>query len=95
MLEGNITASSLEKILTHGNTLVKMKVTGEELEAILNAQLSENGSDYSVAGFNYRYNQKSQKVISITLPNGNKVKKKDTYTLTTNNYLASRGVFAQ
>nr|WP_084543382.1 5'-nucleotidase C-terminal domain-containing protein [Gracilibacillus kekensis] len=94
LLEGNITTSSLEKILTHGNTLVKMEVTGEELETILNAQLSKNGSDYSIAGFSYRYNQKKEKVVSITLPNGKKVKKKDTYTLTTNSYLASRGAFA-
>ncbi|SFM19239.1 LPXTG-motif cell wall anchor domain-containing protein [Gracilibacillus orientalis] len=94
LLAGEITTSSLEQILTHGNTLVKMEVTGAELEEILNAQLSQNGSDYSVAGFHYRYNKAAQKVISITLPNGKKVKKKDTYTLTTNNYLASSGVFA-
>ncbi len=94
LLAGPITTSSLEKILTHGNTLVKMEVTGAELEDILNAQLSDNGSDYSVSGFQYRYNKAANKVISITLPNGKKVKKNDTYTLTTNSYLASRGVFA-
>ncbi|QGH36479.1 LPXTG cell wall anchor domain-containing protein [Gracilibacillus salitolerans] len=93
LLVGPITTSSLEKILTHGNTLVKMEVTGAELEEILNAQLSDNGSDYSVSGFQYRYNKAANKVISITLPNGKKVKKKDTYTLTTNSYLASGGVF--
>ncbi|MGP4039437.1 5'-nucleotidase C-terminal domain-containing protein [Gracilibacillus sp. D59] len=94
LLEGPITTTSLENILTHGNTLVKMEVTGAELEEILNAQLSDNGSDYSVSGFQYRYNKAANKVISITLPNGKKVKKKETYTITTNSYLASRGVFA-
>ncbi|UOQ87226.1 5'-nucleotidase C-terminal domain-containing protein [Gracilibacillus salinarum] len=94
LLKGDITAESLEKILKHGNTLVKMEVTGAELEAILNNQLSEDGSDYSVAGFHYQYDHAEQKVVSITLPNGEAVQADQVYTLTTNNYLAERGVFA-
>ncbi|UOQ50106.1 5'-nucleotidase C-terminal domain-containing protein [Gracilibacillus caseinilyticus] len=94
LLKGDITAESLDKILKHGNTLVKMEVTGAELESILNDQLSEDGSDYSVSGFHYQYDHAEQKVVSITLPDGEAVDPDEVYTLTTNNYLAESGVFA-
>lgn len=94
LLAGEITKSTLERILTHGNTLVKLSVTGEQLEAILNAQLSANGSDYSVAGFHYQYDPNEQKVVAISLPSGEAVDPEATYSLTTNSYLAERGVFS-
>lgn len=94
LLEGEITTSELGQILTHGNKLVKMDITGQQLQAILNAQIDEYGSDYSIAGFHYQYDEVEQKVVSMEMGNGEAIDLEETYSITTNNYLASQDGFA-
>ncbi|SHG57036.1 5'-nucleotidase C-terminal domain-containing protein [Ornithinibacillus halophilus] len=89
LLEGPITWGELYNILPFGNTLQMFEIKGEDLFPILNEQLSQYGSDYSIAGFRYTFNPELEQVVDITLPDGTPIDKQATYTLTVNNYMGT------
>ncbi|RAU96550.1 5'-nucleotidase C-terminal domain-containing protein [Paenibacillus sp. YN15] len=90
---GEITWGELYGIQPFNNVLMKLDVTGEGLEAILNAQLgshSQYGPDFHVAGFRYtwyRDDADNRKVLDITLPDGSPIDKTKDYTVVVNNYM--------
>lgn len=85
---GDITWSELFNVQPFGNILVSAEITGAELEAMLNAQISaQYGPDVSVGGFKYTWDGTTNKVVDIYLPNGSKINKTATYTVTVNNYM--------
>ncbi|MFD1737017.1 DUF6359 domain-containing protein [Bacillus salitolerans] len=89
---GEITWSELFNVQPFGNTLVKVEITGADLEQIINAQISAlYGPDVSVGGFKYTWDGATNKVIDIFLPDGSKINKTATYTLTVNNYMYEHG----
>ncbi|WP_141603515.1 5'-nucleotidase C-terminal domain-containing protein [Terrilactibacillus laevilacticus] len=88
--KGNITWNDLFNILPFGNTLVKMDITGKDLQDILNAQLNTYyGPDFSVAGFKYTWDTNAGRTVDIYLPDGSKISNDKTYTLTVNNFMAT------
>ncbi|MFA9558223.1 DUF6359 domain-containing protein [Evansella sp. AB-rgal1] len=87
---GPITYNNLFNIQPFNNVLVKLEITGADLETILNAQISPGyGPDYSVAGFSYTWDRSTMKVVDIFLEDGTPIDKNATYTVTTNNFMAS------
>ncbi|ULL16030.1 hypothetical protein DVH26_17205 [Paenibacillus sp. H1-7] len=90
---GEITWGELFSIQPFNNVLVKVEVTGADLEAILNAQLgsgSNYGPDFHVSGFKYTWYRdanNNRKVVDMLLPDGSKVDKAKTYTVVVNNYM--------
>ncbi|AFC32599.1 hypothetical protein PM3016_5940 [Paenibacillus mucilaginosus 3016] len=85
---GDVTWGELYNIQPFNNQLVKVEVTGADLETILNAQLSSlYGPDYSIGGFSYTWNGSTTKVVDIFLPDGSKIDKTKTYTVTVNNFM--------
>ncbi|WP_051251351.1 S-layer homology domain-containing protein [Paenibacillus harenae] len=90
---GDITWGELFSIQPFGNVLVKLEVTGADLEAILNAQLGSGtsfGPDFHVSGFKYtwyRDSSNNRKVLDIILPNGSAMDKTKTYTVVVNNFM--------
>ncbi|WP_026908684.1 5'-nucleotidase C-terminal domain-containing protein [Paucisalibacillus globulus] len=89
LLAGPVTWGELYNILPFGNTLMTVDITGADLYPILNEQLSEYGSDYSIAGFHYTFNPELQQVVDITLPDGTPIDRDAVYTLTVNNYMGT------
>ncbi|WP_052947829.1 5'-nucleotidase C-terminal domain-containing protein [Aneurinibacillus tyrosinisolvens] len=87
---GPITWGDLFNIQPFNNVLTKLEIKGADLRTILNAQLSKQyGPDYSVAGFKYTYDEATQKVVNIFLPDGSKIDENATYTVTVNNFMAT------
>ncbi|MDF2962133.1 MAG: hypothetical protein K0S39_3868, partial [Paenibacillus sp.] len=90
---GDITWGELFSIQPFNNVLVKLEVTGDDLEAILNAQLgsgSNFGPDFHVSGFKYTWYRdanNNRKVVDIILPDGSKIEKTKTYTVVVNNFM--------
>ncbi|MYL32439.1 2,' 3'-cyclic nucleotide 2'-phosphodiesterase [Pontibacillus yanchengensis] len=86
--KGEVTWGDLFDVQPFGNILNKVDVTGSDLENILNAQISEqHGPDVSVAGFHYTWNDETNKVVDITLPNGTSIDADKTYSVVVNNYM--------
>ncbi|WP_100405562.1 5'-nucleotidase C-terminal domain-containing protein [Bacillus solitudinis] len=87
---GPITYDDLFNIQPFNNVLVKLEITGADLETIMNAQISPGyGPDYSIAGFSYTWDSATLKVVDILLPDGTPIDKEATYTVTTNNFMAT------
>ncbi|UFJ43042.1 5'-nucleotidase C-terminal domain-containing protein [Brevibacillus humidisoli] len=85
---GPITWGELFNIQPFGNTLVKLDVTGSELEQILNAMIHPSyGPDSFIAGARYTWDPDTNQVVRIMLPDGTPLDKERTYTLTVNNYM--------
>jgi 2',3'-cyclic-nucleotide 2'-phosphodiesterase (5'-nucleotidase family)/endonuclease YncB( thermonuclease family)/ribosomal protein S20 len=89
---GEITWAELFNVQPFGNTLVKIEVTGAELETILNSQISRTyGPEVSIGGFEYTWSGATNKLVDIYLPDGSTIDKSATYTVTVNNYMYEHG----
>ncbi|QPC47505.1 bifunctional metallophosphatase/5'-nucleotidase [Mangrovibacillus cuniculi] len=87
--KGKVTYEDILAIHPFQNNLVKLTVTGKELQEILNAQITPNkGPDFSVAGFTYTWNNKTKKVESILLNEGTRIKPDRSYTIAVNSFMA-------
>lgn len=88
--QGPITWGELFNILPFNNVLMTLEIKGKDLYPILNQQLSSRyGGDYSISGLKYVWDPATIKVTEITLPDGTPIDPEKTYTLTTNNYMAT------
>gem|GEM_PF-214341 len=91
IFSGEITWNDLFNIQPFNNTLVKVEISGSDLEEILNSQFSSYGPDLSIGGFSYTWDSKAGtfgEVVDIFLPNGKKIDPNGSYTVTVNNYMA-------
>ncbi|WP_199617558.1 5'-nucleotidase C-terminal domain-containing protein [Paenibacillus alkalitolerans] len=85
---GPITWGELFNVQPFGNTVVRVNVTGEEFEQILNAMINPRyGPDSFIAGASYSWDADTKRVKQITLPNGQPIDKNATYSLAVNNYM--------
>lgn len=93
---GKVTFGDLFSIQPFGNVLNKVKLSGADLETVLNNQISvsteANGTksyklDFHVAGFKYTWDGNTGKVVDIFLPDGNRIDKNKEYTVVVNNYM--------
>ncbi|PKR78050.1 2,' 3'-cyclic nucleotide 2'-phosphodiesterase [Halalkalibacillus sediminis] len=86
--EGTITYGDAFTVQPFGNVLSKVEMTGAALEDVLNKQISaEYGPDYSVSGFAYTWQDETQEVVDIILPDGSEIDPNETYTVVVNNYM--------
>ncbi|MDT0161564.1 bifunctional 2',3'-cyclic-nucleotide 2'-phosphodiesterase/3'-nucleotidase [Bacillus sp. AG4(2022)] len=88
---GDVTFGSLFAIQPFGNVLNKVKLSGADLETILNKQITEKGLDFHIAGFKYTYSwdsaAKKGKVVDILNEDGTPIDKNKEYTVVMNNYM--------
>ncbi|WP_404347608.1 DUF6359 domain-containing protein [Sutcliffiella horikoshii] len=88
--QGDITWGELFNIQPFNNVLMKLEITGADLYTIMNAQLqAPYGPDYSISGFHYTWDGSTYKVVDITFPDGTPIDKEATYTVVTNNFMAT------
>ncbi|WP_257348156.1 5'-nucleotidase C-terminal domain-containing protein [Pseudalkalibacillus decolorationis] len=89
---GPITWGELYNIQPFGNMLVKLDVTGDDLRKVLNTQFNPKyGPDVSISGFRYTWNEATNEVVSLYLPDGSEVQPDETYTVVVNNYMYPHG----
>ncbi|QRG70305.1 bifunctional 2',3'-cyclic-nucleotide 2'-phosphodiesterase/3'-nucleotidase [Brevibacillus choshinensis] len=88
---GNVTFGDLFAIQPFGNVLNKVKLSGADLETVLNNQITDRGLDFHISGFTYTYTYdstaKTGKVVDIFLPDGSKIDKSKEYSVVVNNYM--------
>ncbi|PZE19840.1 bifunctional 2',3'-cyclic-nucleotide 2'-phosphodiesterase/3'-nucleotidase [Paenibacillus xerothermodurans] len=94
---GSITYGDLFAVQPFGNVLNKVKLSGADLETVLNNQIT-GGLDFHVAGFKYTYTYddatKAGKVVDIFLPDGSRIDKEQEYTVVVNNYMTGNQKYA-
>lgn len=89
---GDITWGELYNIQPFGNTLVKIELTGEDVRNVLNTQFHPKyGPDVSIAGFRYTWNEATNEVVDLYLPDGTDVDPAATYTVVVNSYMYPHG----
>jgi 5'-nucleotidase len=84
---GPITLGDLFTVQPFGNTLNKVNLTGADLRAVLNSQITAKGLDFQIAGFKYTWNGKTNKIVDIMLPDGTKIDESKEYSVVVNNYM--------
>lgn len=90
---GEVTFGDLFAVQPFGNVLNKVKLSGADLETVLNNQITWNPSantyylDFHIAGFKYTWNSTTGKVTEILLPDGSKIDPAKEYTVVVNNYM--------
>jgi 2',3'-cyclic-nucleotide 2'-phosphodiesterase/3'-nucleotidase/5'-nucleotidase len=93
---GTVTFGDLFAIQPFGNVLNKVKLSGADLETVLNNQITPitnaDGTksynlDFHVAGFKYTWDGSTGKVVDIFLPDGSRIDKNKEYTVVVNNYM--------
>lgn len=96
--EGPITLRELHSVLPFGNTLMKVEVTGAQIEQALQ-QAAASSSTYSggfpmPAGFTYSWNPAApagEQVTDVLLADGTALDPSATYTLAVTNYVYNGG----
>ncbi|MCF6138858.1 5'-nucleotidase C-terminal domain-containing protein [Pseudalkalibacillus berkeleyi] len=89
---GEITWGELYNIQPFGNTLVKIELTGDDLRNVLNTQFHPTyGPDLSIGGFRYTWNEETNEVVSLYLPDGSEMDPGATYTVVVNSYMYPHG----
>ncbi|WP_088037610.1 bifunctional 2',3'-cyclic-nucleotide 2'-phosphodiesterase/3'-nucleotidase [Gottfriedia acidiceleris] len=84
---GLVTFGDLFAIQPFGNVLNKVMLSGQDIETVLNNQITEKGLDFHIAGFKYTWDSTTKKVVDIFLPNGNKIDPNKEYSVVVNNYM--------
>lgn len=88
--KGPITWGDAFNIQPFGNVLVQLEIKGRDLYDIIDAQISPvYGPDYSISGFTYTWDPKTNKTAEILLEDGSPIDKDRTYTVTVNHFMAS------
>lgn len=85
---GPVTWGELFNVQPFGNTLVKVDVTGQQLEEILNAMINPKyGPDSFISGARYTWSTATNKIANLYDENGQKLDPDATYSLVVNNYM--------
>jgi 2',3'-cyclic-nucleotide 2'-phosphodiesterase/3'-nucleotidase/5'-nucleotidase len=84
---GEVTFGDLFSIQPFGNVLNKVKLSGADLEIVLNNQISPAGLDFHISGFKYTWDANTKKVVDIFLLDGSKIDKTKEYAVVVNNYM--------
>lgn len=98
--KGDVTFADLAKIQPFGNTLVKLELTGEQIQTLLqqqwgtNADGTPNTKTLQISGLKYTadFNKPvAERVTSLTLEDGTPIDPGKTYTAVVNNFMAAGG----
>ncbi|MHB1393244.1 MAG: 5'-nucleotidase C-terminal domain-containing protein [Clostridia bacterium] len=85
---GPVTWGELFNVQPFGNTLVKVDVTGQQLEEILNAMISPSyGPDSFIGGARYTWSTTTNKIVNLYDEDGQKLDPDAAYSLVVNNYM--------
>ncbi|MGX9134382.1 bifunctional 2',3'-cyclic-nucleotide 2'-phosphodiesterase/3'-nucleotidase [Rummeliibacillus sp. JY-2-4R] len=88
---GEVTYGNLFAIQPFGNVLNKVSLSGDDIRAVLNNQITDRGLDFHISGFKYTYtyddSSKTGKVVDLFLPDGSKMDPTKEYTVVVNNYM--------
>lgn len=93
--QGEVTWGELFTVQPFGNHLVKMRLTGEQIQRLLNQQWQPSNTLFlQISGLRYTWDDTrptGDKVVEIFLPDGTRLDPEETYTVTTNSFLAEGG----
>ncbi len=98
--QGDVTFADLAKIQPFGNTLVKLELTGEQIQTLLeqqwgtNADGTPNTKTLQNSGLKYTadFNKPvEERVTSLSLEDGTPIDPAKTYTAVVNNFMAAGG----
>ncbi|MBH8599366.1 5'-nucleotidase C-terminal domain-containing protein [Thermoactinomyces sp. CICC 10523] len=93
---GDVTWGDLYTTQPFGNQLEKMELTGEQIKQLLNQQFQDPDRVHmlQISGLKYRWDPSrpaDDRIVSMTGADGTPIDLNQTYTVTTNNFLASGG----
>lgn len=84
---GQVTFGDLFAIQPFGNVLNKVMLSGQDIETVLNNQITDKGLDFHIAGFKYTWDSSTRKVVDIFLLDNSKIDPNKEYSVVVNNYM--------
>lgn len=91
---GEIKLRDIYQVMPFENTIVTLKMKGEDIYELLKDNLKPNKTSMYISGIvvKYKINEQNQtEILEILLDNGTPIDPQKTYTVATNNYLTSGG----
>ena len=92
--KGNITVGEMFQLMPFDNTIITVKMTGEQLKILLEQAVQNNGRGIQVAGLSFIYDPTQpnfKRVIKITKSDGSLLAPNASYLVATNNYMGTGG----
>lgn len=92
--KGEITYRDCYNVDALSNTAVLMKMTGEQIIKVLEVGVNGHHAIFQVSGIKFKYNSKkpvNERILEVTLANGEPLKRDAEYLIVTNSFLAAGG----
>lgn len=90
--KGDIKIRDIYQVMPFENTLVKLTMTGAQIEKLILDNFKGHSSSMQISGLIVKYKMEGEKLSKIILEkDGKEIKPKDKFKVVTNNYLTSGG----
>ncbi len=90
--KGEVKIRDIYQIMPFENTLVKLTMTGEQIEKLIRDNFRGQKSSMQISGLTVKYKLQDGKLSSLVLEkNGKTINPQDKFTVVTNNYLTTGG----
>ncbi len=90
--KGEIKIRNIYQVMPFENTLVKLTMTGSQLEKLISDNFKRKRSSMQISGLTVKYKMENDKVKEFFLEkDGKKIGPDDKFTVVTNNYLTTGG----
>ncbi|GAB4030197.1 MAG: bifunctional UDP-sugar hydrolase/5'-nucleotidase [Elusimicrobiota bacterium] len=94
--KGDVKLRDIFQVMPFENTLVKMTMTGSQLERLIGDNFRGNKSAMQISGLTVKYSMENEKMTGFFLEkDGKKISPEDRFTVVTNNYLTTGGTGGQ
>jgi len=92
IFKGPVKLRDVYQVMPFENTLVKLTMTGEQIEKLIKDNLREERTSMQISGFNVKYKVKNNRVSEVIVEkDGKQINKNDKFKIVTNNYLTTGG----
>ncbi|MHB1653644.1 MAG: 5'-nucleotidase C-terminal domain-containing protein [Desulfitobacteriaceae bacterium] len=92
--QGDITIGEMYQLMPFDNTVVTMKMTGSQIQTVLEQAVQDGGKGIQVAGLSFTYDPTRpamQRVINMKKSDGALIASNQTYLVATNNFMGTGG----
>lgn len=92
--QGDITVGEMYQLMPFDNTLVTLKMTGAQIQMVLEQAVQDGGKGIQLAGLSFKYDPTKptmQRIVEMKKSDGTGLDLQQTYTVATNNFMGTGG----
>ncbi|MHB1653348.1 MAG: 5'-nucleotidase C-terminal domain-containing protein [Desulfitobacteriaceae bacterium] len=92
--KGDITVGTMYQLMPFDNTIVTLKMTGAQIQTVLEQAVQDGGKGIQIAGLSFKYDPTKpshQRIVEMKKSDATLVDPKQTYLVATNNFMGTGG----